>query len=85
MSCKTNIGKETIILKKMKIPDKEIMKKMLILDKEIMNKATNTKAMTIFKKVNRRIMKFQDSVQIETVAIKILIRRKIHLTSSTKI
>ena len=74
MSCKTNIGKETIILKKMKI-----------LEKEITNKATNTKAMTIFKKLNRRIMKFQDSVQIETVAIKILIRRKIHLISSTKI
>ena len=74
MSCKTNIGKETIILKKMKI-----------LDKEITNKATNTKAMTIFKKVNLKVMKFQDSVQIETVAIKILIRRKIHLISSTKI
>ena len=74
MSCKTNIGKETIILKKMKI-----------LDKEITNKATNTKAMTISKKVNLKVMKFQDSVQIETVAIKILIRRKIHLISSTKI
>jgi Trk K+ transport system NAD-binding subunit len=72
MSCKTNIGKETIILKKMKIP-------------EIIKKATNTKAMTIFKKVNLKVMKFQDSVQIETVAIKILIRRKIHLISSTKI
>ena len=58
---------------------------MKILDKEITNKATNTKAMTIFKKVNLKVMKFQDSVQIETVAIKILIRRKIHLISSTKI
>ena len=61
------------------------MKKMKIPDKEIIKKATNTKAMTIFKKLNLKVIKFQDSVQIETVAIKILIRRIIHLISSTKI